>query len=392
MPGLETPPLSLYVHLPWCVRKCPYCDFNSHQLLEPLPEAAYLEALGRDLDRELEDSAPRPVETVFFGGGTPSLFGAASIGSVLERLDRAGRLVPAAEVTLEANPGTVERGSFAGYRAAGVNRVSLGAQSFDAGALRRLGRIHGPDEILAAVEELRAAGLENFNLDLMYGLPGQDPDRALADLEAALACGPAHLSWYQLTIEPNTRFWHARPALPGEDAVAAMQEAGASRLAGAGFEQYEVSAWARPGRRCAHNLNYWSYGDYLGVGAGAHGKLSAPGTGRVRRRCKPRRPAEYLEGRGLGIAGSTEVAPADLSFEFMLNALRLKEGFVPELYRRRTGLDPAGLEAILGAARARGLVEDAGGRVRPSALGWRFLNDLQGMFLPEREDDRLSAC
>jgi putative oxygen-independent coproporphyrinogen III oxidase len=376
-------PLSIYVHLPWCVRKCPYCDFNSHVRPDVLPETEYVAALLADLERDLELAAGRPVESVFLGGGTPSLFGVAAIASLLEGLAARVRFAPGVEITMEANPGTVEHGRFAEYAETGVNRVSLGAQSFDAGSLRALGRIHGPGEIGAAVTELAGAGIDNFNLDLMYALPGQTLDAALADLEAAIALGPAHLSHYQLTLEPGTVFFHRPPPLPDDELAWRMQLDGQTRLAAAGFAQYEVSAYALPGRQCRHNLNYWRFGDYLGIGAGAHGKLTLPDG--VIRTEKPRSPIEYLRGGGRTGVTRRRVPAAELPFEFMLNALRLAEGFAPEDFERTTGLPAAGIETVLASQVARGLIACSGGRYRPTALGFRFLNDLIGAFLPDEK-------
>ncbi|HET8692130.1 MAG TPA: radical SAM family heme chaperone HemW [Steroidobacteraceae bacterium] len=373
-------PIAIYVHIPWCVRKCPYCDFNSHLRPDRLPEADYVAALLADLEGDLDLAAGRPVASVFLGGGTPSLFGVEAIGSLIEGLAQRLPFARGVEVTMEANPGTVEHGRFAGYAAAGVNRVSLGAQSFDAGRLQALGRIHGPDEIGAAVSELAAAGLDNFNLDLMYALPGQTREEALADLEAAIALGPAHLSHYQLTLEPGTAFYHRPPALPDDDDAFAMQEDCQARLAAAGFAQYEVSAYAKAGRQCRHNLNYWRYGDYLGIGAGAHGKATVGGT--VFRTEKPRSPRAYLEGGGRDGGVRRVVPPAELPFEFLLNALRLKEGFSLAEFELATGLPAATLQAGLAAEASRGLVEERSGRVRATPLGFRFLNDLLAAFLP----------
>ena len=375
------PPLSLYVHLPWCVRKCPYCDFNSHALRAERPDPAYVDALLADFDDELPSIGNRRIETVFLGGGTPSLFAADEIARLLDGLRARAPIASDAEITLEANPGTIERGAFAGYRAAGINRVSLGAQSFDAAALRAIGRIHSPRETLVAVEELRAAGIENFNLDLMYGLPGQTPDGALADVVAACALGPAHLSHYQLTLEPGTPF-HARPpALPDEDAAWTMQVECERALADAGYRQYEVSAYAREGARCRHNLNYWEFGDYLGIGAGAHGKLSIDLPEGIWRSVKPRMPGAYAAAAGRGAERST-IAREQLPFEFLLNALRLVEGFARAQFETRTGLGIDRVAAALDRACGRGLLEVRPDGWRPTALGRRFLNDLQAEFLP----------
>jgi oxygen-independent coproporphyrinogen-3 oxidase len=381
------PPLALYVHLPWCVRKCPYCDFNSHAVpAAGLPERAYLAALLDDLDFAARDCAGRELVSVFFGGGTPSLFAAESIGRVLERARRLFGVAPDCEVTLEANPGTVERGRFADYRGAGVNRVSLGAQSFDDVRLAALGRIHGSGDTIAAVDELRAAGIDNFNLDLMYALPQQAPDGALADLEQALALGPAHVSHYQLTLEPGTVFERRPPSLPDEETAYAMQRACQARLAEAGYRQYEVSAYAAAGRECRHNLNYWRFGDYLGIGAGAHGKLTVAAPGRVLRTARVRQPGRYLAAvEPAGRLEEARVVPtADLPFEFFLNALRLVDGFGVSEFESRTGLDWTSVAAQVALAEAKGLMCAApGGRWVATPLGWRFLNDLQALFLPD---------
>jgi oxygen-independent coproporphyrinogen-3 oxidase len=379
------PPLSLYVHLPWCVRKCPYCDFNSHALNDAVDRRRYREALVRDLEGDLDLLDERPIETVFFGGGTPSLFSPEEIAMLLEALRTCHPFSANAEITLEANPGTVERGRFAGYREAGITRVSLGAQSFSDKALKRLGRIHGPDETLRAVEELRAAGIEDFNLDLMYALPEQTLEEALEDVRIACALRPSHLSHYQLTLEPGTVF-HARPPpLPDEELAWQMQLETQALLAAQGFEHYEVSAFAQPGRRCRHNLNYWRYGDYLGIGAGAHGKLSSALPAGIIRTEKPRMPGEFqrqAESSSRPVGERRRVAPEALAFEFMLNALRLKEGFRSAEFEAHTGLAFTGVRPRIERARERGLLELAGAASwRPSELGWRFLNDLQGEFL-----------
>jgi putative oxygen-independent coproporphyrinogen III oxidase len=379
------PPLSLYVHLPWCIRKCPYCDFNSHALRGVLPEVEYLAALLADLADEQERAGERPVETVFFGGGTPSLFGADAIGRLLAGLREGGLLAADAEITLEANPGTIERGSFADYRDAGINRVSLGVQSFDADRLAALGRIHGPREIWSALEELDRAGVDNFNIDLMYGLPGQSVAAAVDDVNSALRAGPAHVSHYQLTLEPNTLFWHRPPELPGDDEVWEMQDSCEALLSAAGYEHYEVSAYAAPGRRCGHNVNYWTYGDYLGVGAGAHGKLTV--AGRIVRRSKRKHPGAYLAPGCERVQEETVVSDKERVFEFMLNASRLSDGFDRRLFETRTGLDFAAASPGLGDARGRGLMEEKAGVWKPTAFGRRFLNDLQAMFLPETNHD-----
>ncbi len=377
------PPLSLYVHIPWCVKKCPYCDFNSHGLRGALPEAAYVEALARDLEQDLPRVTGREVQSVFFGGGTPSLFSAAAIGRILDAARMKLGFAPDAEVTLEANPGTVERGRFAEYKAAGVTRLSIGVQSFDPAHLRVLGRIHSSDEAVRAAEEAHAAGLANFNLDLMYALPEQSREQALNDVRRAMALAPAHLSHYQLTLEPNTEF-HARPPkLPDSDSAWDMQLACQAELTAGGYAQYEVSAYARDGRQCRHNLNYWRFGDYLGIGAGAHGKLT-DASGRVTRLWKLKHPETYLKSAGTpaALGGVDAVAETDLAFEYMLNRLRLTEVFALEDFRAATGLSPALLTPGLERGRSLGLLDEA-------ALGWRvtprgqaYLNDLQALFLP----------
>lgn len=380
------PPLSLYVHFPWCVSKCPYCDFNSHAVQGEMPAARYLAALEADLETQAPLVTGRPIESVFFGGGTPSLFAPDAIARVLATARRHLAFTADAEVTLEANPGTIERGRFAGYREAGVNRVSLGAQSFDPATLKVLGRIHSPDETRLAAEELHAAGLANFNLDLMYALPAQSPGAALADVDAALALAPAHLSHYQLTLEPGTLFAARPPALPDDDAAHAMLDACFDRLAARGYARYEVSAYASDGRRCRHNINYWEFGDYLGIGAGAHGKLTSgvPGTPalRITRTTQPREPRRYMSAAGQPPA-TRDVAAAELPFEFLMNALRLCDGFVPALFEARTGLDWTVIEAPIARLEARGLLDRRGGRARPTPLGQSFLNDLLLDFLPE---------
>ena len=380
----ELPPLALYLHLPWCVSKCPYCDFNSFALHDALPRHRYVEALIRDLDNEAHRGLARPLVSIFFGGGTPSLFPPDDIARLLDAIRDRFPTVPDVEVTIEANPGTVECGSPAGYRQAGVNRLSLGAQSFDDAALVALGRIHRADDVIRSFAAAREAGFDDINLDLMYALPGQGQTAAYADLEAALELGPEHLSWYHLTLEPNTVF-HARPpaGLPDDDTSAAIQRAGEALLAERGYEQYEISAYARDRRYCRHNLNYWSFGDYLGVGAGAHAKFTT-GAG-VFRYAKPANPQQYMSAveSGLDPAPARPVDAADRSFEFMLNALRLNDGFGEAQYAARTGLPAAPLKTRLQALMRRGLVEVAGkGRWRPTSLGRRFLNDLQAEFLP----------
>ena len=376
------PALAVYVHLPWCVRKCPYCDFNSHRAPRLIPQDRYVDALLADLRADLDLAGGRSVDTVFFGGGTPSLFGARSIGRILRGLRDELDFTAGAEVTLEANPGTVEHGCFEEYAAAGVNRVSLGAQSFDGRCLEALGRIHSPGDTAVAVSELDRAGIDNFNLDLMYGLPGQAVAGACDDLRAALALGPAHLSRYQLTLEPGTPFFKHPPALPTEEAITDMYLAGDALLGQAGFGRYEVSAYARAGRQCRHNLAYWTFGDYLGIGAGAHGKLTT--SDGVLRTERPRSPGDYMARAAAGTSSQRRRVPeCDLPFEYMLNALRLVDGFGLRDFELCTGLPTRAIAATLDSLTARGLLRQSDGRVRPTALGLDFLNDLQAAFLPQ---------
>lgn len=383
---LIAPPLALYVHMPWCVKKCPYCDFNSHGLRGEPPYAAYIDTLLADLDADLADFAAahgRPIVSVFFGGGTPSLFAPEQVARFLDGARARLPFAADCEITLETNPGTVEHGRFDGYLATGVNRLSFGIQSFDDDKLRRLGRIHSAAEAEAAVKSAQDAGYANLNLDLMYALPQQSLEGALADVERAIALAPTHISHYQLTLEPNTAFAANPPPLPDDDHAWAMQEACEARLAEAAYGQYEISAYAQPGRRCRHNLNYWEFGDYLGIGAGAHGKLTDATAGTVRRRWKSRHPRAYLEAAGgpARIGGDGPVAPAELPFEYMLNALRLHEGVPVQAFAERTGLPQASIVPALDQARARGWLQETPGRLHPSPQGQRFLNDLIGLFL-----------
>ncbi|MCW5581881.1 MAG: radical SAM family heme chaperone HemW [Luteimonas sp.] len=383
---LTPPPLSLYVHLPWCVRKCPYCDFNSHEARGPLPFDAYVDALLADLDQDLPLAWGRTVHSVFFGGGTPSLFPADAIDRFVQGASARLRFAPGLEVTLETNPGTAEHGRFGDYRRAGVNRVSFGIQSFDDAVLRRLGRIHDSAQAEAAVKLAQDAGLDNLNLDLMYALPGQTLAMAARDLERAFALQPAHVSHYQLTLEPNTVF-AARPPddLPDDDLAWDMQEHCQALLADAGYAQYEVSAYARPGRQCAHNLNYWRFGDYLGIGAGAHGKLTLGSEQAILRRWKLKHPTAWLAAAGTpaAIGGDEHIAPRQRPFEFMLNALRLVDGFALAAFEARTGLPASAIAAPLAEAEARGWLRREGGAIRPTALGRRFGNDVISLFLDD---------
>jgi putative oxygen-independent coproporphyrinogen III oxidase len=372
------PPLALYVHIPWCVRKCPYCDFNSHERAGSLPESEYVAKLLADLESLLPSVWGRRLTSVFIGGGTPSLFSPQAIDELLSGVRARLPLEPIAEITLEANPGTVEAGRFRGFRDAGVNRISLGVQSFDDAMLAALGRIHSAAEARRGVEAALAS-FDNVNLDLMYGLPAQTIDMARSDLRHALACGVPHVSAYQLTIEPNTVFYSHPPTLPEHDACADMQLVVEEVLAGAGYEHYETSAFARPGHRCRHNVNYWEFGDYLGIGAGAHGKLSFPD--RVTRHERIKQPRDYLACAST-VAKETTVPAAELPFEFMLNALRLIEGFPTALFQERTGLPLQVVERRLRDAEQKGLLERDWQRIRPSARGQRFVNELLQLFLP----------
>ena len=382
---LTPPPLSLYVHLPWCVRKCPYCDFNSHEQRGALPFAAYVDALLADLDHDLPLAWGRTVHSVFFGGGTPSLFPPAAIDAFLQGASARLRFAPNLEITLETNPGTAEHGRFQDYRAAGVNRISFGIQTFDDAVLQRLGRIHDSAEAQAAVKLAQDAGYDNFNLDLMYALPGQSLAMAEHDIQRALALQPTHVSHYQLTLEPNTVFAAKPPqGIPDDDLAWDMQEHCQALLADAGFAQYEVSAYAQPGRQCAHNLNYWRYGDYLGIGAGAHGKLTLGSEQTILRRWKLKHPAAYLAAAGSAqvIGGDERIAPERRPFEYMLNAWRLVDGFSLAQFEARTGLSRAAIADTLATAQARGWLDIVDGQVCPTPLGRRFGNDVIALFLP----------
>lgn len=377
------PPLSLYVHFPWCVQKCPYCDFNSHPVRDELPQREYLEALLRDLEQDLPRVWGRQLESVFFGGGTPSLVDAEIIAELLSGIRARLPLKPAAEITLEANPGTVDSARFRGFREAGINRLSIGIQSFNDKHLKALGRIHDSEATRLAFRQARDAGFDNINLDLMFGLPGQQREQAIADIEQAIALAPEHVSLYQLTIEPNTAFGASPPELPEEDSIWDMQQALQERLAAAGYEQYEISAYAKNGRRSQHNLNYWTFGDYLGIGAGAHGKLSDHQS--VTRLWKVKHPKDYLRyaGSERGIAGTQPLAANDLPLEFMMNALRLAGGFPTALFGERTGLALNQVIEPLVRAESLGLVERDAALVQPTRKGQQYLNDLLALFVEE---------
>ena len=376
------PPLSLYIHFPWCVRKCPYCDFNSHEAKGELPEKDYLDAVRLDLEQSLPLIWGRKIHTVFIGGGTPSLMSAAGMDRLLSDVRTLLPLELDAEITMEANPGTFEVEKFRHYRDSGVNRLSIGIQSFNGEHLKALGRIHDEREALRAVEIARST-FENFNLDLMYALPGQTLEQARQDLQTALSFAPPHLSLYHLTMEPNTVFAKYPPQLPDDDTSADMQDMIAETTSAAGFDHYEVSAYAQAGRRARHNLNYWTFGDYLGVGAGAHSKISFPH--RVLRQARFKQPNSFIEAakRGNPVQEEHEIARADMGFEFMLNALRLTGGFDPNLFGERTGMSITAISKALDAAEAKGLLYRDFKLIRPTELGQRFLNDLQEMFLNE---------
>ena len=375
-------PLSLYVHIPWCVRKCPYCDFNSHAQREPIDEDRYVQALLADLDHELRRGPLPELQSVFIGGGTPSLFSGATVGRLLDGIAFRLRLAEGAEITLEANPGTAEADRFADYCTAGVNRLSIGVQSLDDACLAALGRIHSADEAIAAYRLARSAGFDNVNLDLMYGLPGQDIAGALRDLDSLISLGPDHVSWYQLTLEPNTLFYQRPPVLPDDDSLADMMEAGQVMLADAALQQYEISAYAGVGRQARHNLNYWQFGDYLGIGAGAHGKLTSTGC-QVRRTMKRRHPLAYVDDiAGGAVQSEYRVTEDELPVEFFLNALRLTEGVSAASFVQRTGLPLASIAPALDQARARGLLGNDRAQIAPTALGQRYLNDLLALFDP----------
>ncbi|MEZ5526485.1 MAG: radical SAM family heme chaperone HemW [Gammaproteobacteria bacterium] len=378
---LQLPPLSLYVHIPWCVRKCPYCDFNSHQRQGALPEQAYIDALLRDLEQSLVFVQGRQLQSIFIGGGTPSLLSAASFDRLLSSI--AGRMALAQdiEITLEANPGTAEREKFADYHRAGINRLSIGVQSFDDLQLQQLGRIHGSEDARRAVEMARSAGFDNLNLDLMYGLQAQNSAAALRDLQQAIALQPEHLSWYQLTIEPNTEFYKQPPSLPQEEALIDIQEHGLALLQEQGYVRYEISAFAREARQARHNLNYWRFGDYLGIGAGAHGKITQVEQGCILRTRTARQPEHYLQRAGNGFAECTAIAQSDLAIEYLLNVLRLREGFTVSSFEASTGLGFEHIEKQVLSLTARELLAFDGDRIRPTARGEQFLNSVLEAFL-----------
>jgi len=383
-----TPPLSLYIHIPWCVRKCPYCDFNSHEARDEIPEAAYIDALIADLEQDLPAVWGRTVETVFFGGGTPSLFSPEGIDRLLADVRARIALKPQAEITLEANPGTVDHARFKGFREAGINRLSIGIQSFQPELLKKIGRIHSNTEAITAVEAAHQAGFENFNLDLMFGLPGQTQKQALQDLQMARDLKPAHISWYELTIEPNTWFHRHPPQRPDDNTLWEMQQAGRALLEAAGYQRYEVSAYGRAQQQCRHNMNYWQFGDYLGIGAGAHAKISDAATQGITRTAKQRHPRNYLENAHTSarISSSTRITPADALLEFAMNALRLDQGFSPAAFTAATGLSYTGIESIVNKGVTDGLLSHDAGVIRTTPKGQRFLNELLQHWMPDTTD------
>jgi putative oxygen-independent coproporphyrinogen III oxidase len=386
MPALITPPLSLYIHIPWCVKKCPYCDFNSHAQKDALPINEYIDALIADLDQDLPLVWGRGIHSVFFGGGTPSLFPPDAIEKILDACRARLRFAPNAEVTMECNPGTAEHGRFEHYLQAGVNRLSFGIQSFNDACLKALGRIHDSQEAEAAVKMAQDAGYDNINLDLMFALPEQTLAMARHDVERAIALSPTHLSYYHLTLEPNTIFAAKPPPnLPDEDAAWVLQEQGQTLLAENGFAQYEISAYAKKDRQCAHNLNYWRYGDYLGIGAGAHGKISSGASGNILRRWKLKNPRDYLlHAKTEQRIGGDELITADnRPFDYMLNALRLSEGFAIKDFEVRTGLERTAIDKKLSHAKLMGWLEEHEAHVMPTELGQRFSNDVMGLFLAD---------
>jgi putative oxygen-independent coproporphyrinogen III oxidase len=396
--SLILPPLALYIHVPWCIRKCPYCDFNSHQANDDIPEVEYVKALCFDLEQDQSLAQGRKLTSIFFGGGTPSMLSAQAIGQILQDVENIIGFEPDIEITLEANPGTFEQEKFSGFRAAGVNRLSIGIQSFNDQQLKLLGRVHGRDEALRAVGVARKAGFDNINLDLMHGLPEQSIAAAKADLQQAIDLAPEHLSWYQLTIEQNTAFYSAPPVLPEEEILVDIQDAGIELLATADYEQYEISAYARDKKHARHNINYWEFGDYLGIGAGAHGKVSLPDENKILRLWKTRLPKHYLDAaasqkistnlgghQNVFGGGSDLLLPEAMPLEFMMNALRLSDGVPKSYFSERTGVDWSVLEPCWNSLIQQGLVELYEGNARPTALGRRFLNRVLQAFISEAE-------
>ena len=377
---LSLPPLSLYVHIPWCLKKCPYCDFNSHQAATTIPEQDYVDTLINDLKADLPWVQGRKLESIFFGGGTPSLFSGTAIGTILNTAEQLIGFDSAIEITLEANPGTVEQNKFADFHSAGVNRLSIGVQSFNDQQLQRLGRIHDGTEALKAIDTARAVGFNNFNIDLMHGLPAQTMAQAQADIELAVQSGAQHISWYQLTIEPNTEFYSRPPSLPSDERLADIQQVGNQTLQQAGFHQYEVSAFAVDGRRSKHNMNYWQFGDYLGIGAGAHGKVTLPERNQVLRTNKTRQPNDYLSRKDSLVAQQQTIDNDQMAIEFMMNGLRLRDGIPMAYFPKRTGLPMTTVQTQVEELQRDGLMTIDEHRYRATELGYQFLNTLLQKF------------
>lgn len=377
---LSLPPLSLYVHIPWCLKKCPYCDFNSHQAATTIPEQDYVDTLINDLKADLPWVQGRKLESIFFGGGTPSLFSGTAIGTILNTAEQLIGFDSAIEITLEANPGTVEQNKFADFHSAGVNRLSIGVQSFNDQQLQRLGRIHDGTEALKAIDTARAVGFNNFNIDLMHGLPAQTMAQAQADIELAVQSGAQHISWYQLTIEPNTEFYSRPPSLPSDERLADIQQVGNQTLQQAGFHQYEVSAFAVDGQRSKHNMNYWQFGDYLGIGAGAHGKVTLPERNQVLRTNKTRQPNDYLSRNDSLVAQQQTIDNDQMAIEFMMNGLRLRDGIPMAYFPKRTGLPMTTVQTQVEELQRDGLMTIDEHRYRATELGYQFLNTLLQKF------------
>ena len=387
----ELPPLSLYIHIPWCIKKCPYCDFNSHELNDTLPEQQYIDALLSDLDQQLANVWGRSIQTIFIGGGTPSLFSAEGMNQLLSGLRARLNFPPTIEITLEANPGTVEQIRFEDFHAIGINRISIGVQSFNNKHLKQLGRIHSAREAIKAIEIAHKAGFEKINIDLMYGLPGQSIGEALGDLQCAFALNPDHISHYQLTIEPNTLFHHQPPLLPDDDQLTEIEEACREQLAMHDYLRYEISAFARPGQQCEHNLNYWQFGDYIGIGAGAHGKITFGAEQAIRRYWMVKNPRDYLDAANQSnqthrLSGSKKLSEKETAFEFFLNAFRLVNGFDTELFQLHCGLPISSIEKDLQLAEQKDLINWGLKEIQPTKLGLQYLNNLTEIFLPKEND------
>jgi len=376
-------PLSLYIHIPWCVRKCPYCDFNSHEIKKELPEAEYISALVRDLEQELPAVWGRKIQSIFIGGGTPSTLSPESYDALFSQLRARLIIMPDTEITMEVNPGTVDQYKLSEYQKTGVNRLSIGAQSFNNDLLQRIGRIHDRRAAFNAVESAHHAGFENINLDIMFGLPTQTIEQGQSDIKNAIALEPTHISFYELTIEPNTLFYKQPPTLPTENKMIQIQETGKTLLSENGFQQYEISAYAKSQRQCKHNLNYWQFGDYIGIGAGAHGKITSPENMNITRRAKLRSPQDYMDKAGLdaSVSSTRELSDNDRILEFMMNALRLNDGFPVTLFEERTGLDIALIEDTINKAMDNDLIEQTSERLRPTEKGRNYLNDLTQLFM-----------